>query len=88
MNTISGQSQLKLSLSLQLSELLQARAKNLGIPVTQFVKHLIIKEVENQKYPTFAASDWTQMRVQKAMGAERDATVVNENDLHEFFDTL
>ena len=46
MNT--QQIQLKISLSDQLNDLLQSKAARLGIPVTQFVKHLIIKDVETE----------------------------------------
>lgn len=66
MNT-SSQVQLKISLSEQLNELLQSKAARLGVPVTQFVKHLIIKEVEEEQYPTYQASDQLEKTTQKAL---------------------
>lgn len=67
MNTQSPQIQLKISLSEQLNELLQSRAARFGLPITQFVKHLIIKEVENEQYPTFQASEWLEKKTEKAL---------------------
>ena len=65
MNTT--QIQLKISLSQQLSELLAFKAARVGIPVTQLVKHLIIKEVESIEYPTFQLSQNSKKRTQEAM---------------------
>jgi len=61
------QIQLKISLSEQLSELLASKAARVGVPVTQLVKHLIIKEVEDLEYPTFQMSQTTEKRTQEAM---------------------
>ena len=61
------QIQLKISLSEQLGELLASKAARVGIPVTQLVKHLIIKEVEDLEYPTFQMSQSSEKRTQEAM---------------------
>ena len=37
------------------------------MPVTQFVKHLIIKEVEDEQYPIFQMSDRTEKRLKEAL---------------------
>jgi len=84
MNTT--QVQLKLSLSQQLNDLLQSKAIRLGVPATQFVKHLIIKEVEDEQYPMFEASKRTIRNAKKAM-REIDKSVV-VNDVHKFFKEL
>ena len=49
MNIQTSQIQLKISLSEQLNDCLESKAARLGVPVTQFVKHLILKEVENER---------------------------------------
>lgn len=64
---ITQQIQLKISLSDQLNDLLQSKAARLGIPATQFVKHLIIKDVETEEYPTFKMSERTRKRAEDAM---------------------
>lgn len=85
MNTAS-QVQLKLSLSAQLNDLLESKAAQLGIPVTQFVKHLILKEVENEVYPTFQMSEQTEHRATEAMKHIDEA--VDVDDLDAFFKNL
>lgn len=84
MNT--AQVQLKVSLSQQLNDLLQSKAIRLGVPTTQFVKHLIIKEVENEEYPAFEASERTIRKAKKAM-KEIDKSVI-VNDVHKFFQEM
>jgi len=81
MNTI--QVQLKISLSDQLNDLLQSKAARLGLPVTQFVKHLIIKEVESDTYPVFTASERTDRRAKEAMDQADQAV-----DAEAFFNKL
>lgn len=85
MATIS-QVQLKISLSEQLADLLQSKAARLGVPITQFVKHLIMKEVESEVYPTFEASDWLEEKTKKAMKQFNKGVEVK--DVHQFFKNL
>ena len=77
------QIQLKISLSEQLSELLASKAARVGVPVTQLVKHLIIKEVEDLEYPTFQMSQATEKRTQEAMEHIDEAV-----DASDFFNQL
>lgn len=86
MNT--QQVQLKISLSDQLNDLLQSKAARLGIPVTQFVKHLIIKEVETEDYPTFPMSKRTELRAKKALEDYKQGKAIIVDDIGKFFDEL
>lgn len=83
MNIPSSQIQLKISLSEQLNELLQSKASRLGVPLTQYVKHLLMKEVEDEKYPTFQASEQVEKNTQEAL-KQIDRAV----DASVFFQTL
>lgn len=74
MNTPTPQVQLKISLSEQLNNLLSSRAARLGVPVTQFVKHLIVKEVAEEEYPTFEMSKRSEQNLKKAI-IQRDKAV-------------
>lgn len=65
MNT--QQIQLKISLSDQLNDLLQSKASKFGVPLTQYVKHVLIKDVEDQDYPVYRASEETEQAAQKAL---------------------
>lgn len=82
------QVQLKISLSDQLNDLLQSKAQRLGIPTTQFVKHLIIKEVENEEYPTFPMSKRTESRAIKALEDYKQGKAIPVEDLGKFFNEL
>ena len=84
MNT--QQIQLKISLSDQLNDLLQSKAARLGITVTQFVKHLIIKDVETEEYPIFRMSERTEKKAEEAM--EQIDKAVDVKDVAEFFKNL
>jgi antitoxin component of RelBE/YafQ-DinJ toxin-antitoxin module len=84
MNT--AQVQLKISLSEQLSDLLKSKANKLGLPVTQLVKYLIVKEVENEEYPTFKMSSRTEQRAKEAM--EQIDEAVEVEDIAEYFKNL
>jgi len=82
----TSQIQLKVSLSEQLNDLLKSKAQRLGVPVTQLVKYIIIKEVEKEEYPTFIASERLEKISEKAM-KEIDKSVVVK-DVDEFFKNL
>jgi len=84
MNTL--QVQLKISLSEQLKDLLESKAAKLGVPITQFVKHLIIKEVEDEEYPTFQMSKRSENKLKEAMKEIDHAVKVD--DVHDYFKKL
>ena len=86
MHLQSSQIQIKISLSEQLNDRLESKAARLGVPVTQFVKHLILKEVENEEYPTFKASDRVEKNTKKAL-EEYDQAIEVKN-IQEFFKNL
>lgn len=83
MNIHTSQIQLKISLSGQLNDLLESKAFRLGVPVTQFVKHLILKEIENEEFPTFIASESLERNTKKALEEYHKAV-----DASNFFQTL
>ncbi len=82
----TSQVQLKLSLSEQLNDLLESKAARFGVPVTQFVKHLILKEVEDEEYPTFKASKRVEKASKKAL-EEYDKLPLYTN-VQDFFKSL
>lgn len=86
MNT--SQIQLKVSLSQQLNDLLISKAARFGVPVTQFVKYLILKEVEEETYPTFQMSDQTEQNLKKAMEDYSNGKAIKVNNVSEYLDNL
>lgn len=59
--------QLKVNLSEELQRLLQTKAGKFGVPITQYVKHIIMKDVEDVEYPVFEASEETEKEAMQAM---------------------
>lgn len=83
---ITQQTQIKLNLPLALKEFLESKAQRFGMPIAAYVKHLIIKDVENMEYPTFEASDKTIKAYKKALRDKDKAIEVT--DVDEFFKHL
>ena len=82
------QIQLKVSLSERLNDLLLGKAERLGIPVTQYVKHIIIKEVEKEEYPTYQMSERTEKALVKAMKEYKAGKTKKIENLSAFFKQL
>ncbi len=52
--------QLKINLTEELQDLLVSKASKFGVPLTQYVKHVLMKDVEKEEQPTFKASEETE----------------------------
>ena len=66
MNTVQTiQEQIKISVSRELKSLVKSRAQNIGIPVTQYVKNLIINDVKG--YPTYQVDEETEIRIGQSL---------------------
>lgn len=83
---ITQQAQIKLNISITLKDYLESKARKFGLPVAGYVKHLILKDVEEMEYPVFKASDRTMRRAKKAL--EERSKAVEVADIHEFFKKL
>ncbi len=86
---ITQQAQIKLNLPLALKDFLESKAQKFGMPIAAYVKHLIIKDVEDMDYPTFELSDKSEKALKKAL-AEKDKaiTINNKEGLDKFFKNL
>ena len=86
MNTT--QVQIKISLSKRLNDLITTKAMQFGVPVTQFVKYLIVKDIENDEYPTFQMSQRTEQKIQEAMDDYHAGKATKVDNVSEFFKNL
>lgn len=59
--------QLKINLTAQMQELLASKAGKFGVPLTQYVKHVLMKDVEDTEYPVFKASVETERAAREAL---------------------
>lgn len=79
----TGQIQVKISLTSQLYDFLLGQSSQLGIPITQVVKHMIIAQAQKDFYPTYRASEKTEEAYKQAM-LEKDQAIVID-DVDEYF---
>lgn len=80
---MSSLTQLKINLPEELQNLLQTKASRFGVPLTQYVKHVLMKDVEDEKYPVFKASEETENAAKQAL-SDLDKAV----DAKDFFKQL
>ena len=71
---ITQQSQIKLNLPLSLKEYLESKASKFGIPLAAYIRHLILKDIEDMDYPTYVASDKTIKAYKRAL-KEKDKAI-------------
>ncbi|OGH12054.1 MAG: hypothetical protein A2857_03595 [Candidatus Levybacteria bacterium RIFCSPHIGHO2_01_FULL_36_15] len=64
---MSSPIQLKINLTEELQDLLESKASKFGVPLTQYVKHVLMKDVENEEYPVFRASEETERAAKEAL---------------------
>ena len=84
MNT--PQIQVKISLTSQLYDFLQGQSSQLGIPVTQVVKHMIIEKAQKDSSPTYKVTPKVEKDYRQAM-LEIDKAIKVDN-LDEYFANL
>ena len=83
---ITQQTQIKLNLPLALKDFLESKASRFGMPLAGYIKHLMLKDVEDMHYPVFEASDRTIRRAKEALKNKDKAILVK--DIDEFFKNL
>lgn len=85
---ITQQSQIKINLPLALKEFLESRAGRFGMPLAGYIKHLILKDVEEMDYPTFQASKQTELAFKQAIKDQKTGKLVRVDDVEKFFKEL
>ncbi len=83
---ITQQTQIKLNIPVALKDYIESKANKYGMPVAGYVKHLILKDVEDMDYPTFEASDKTVEAYKKALKKKDKAVKITDLDI--FFKDL
>lgn len=83
---ITQQTQIKINLPVALKEFVESKASRFGMPLATYLKHLILKDVEEMQYPVYPASKRTERAARKAL-KEKDKAIKVE-DIDEFFKNL
>jgi len=83
---ITEQTQIKINLPFALKDFLESKASKYGIPLTAYIKHLIIEDVSDMAYPVFEPSERTIKKALKAL-KEKDKAIKIDN-IEEYFNNL
>lgn len=75
---VTQQAQIKITLPLALKGFLESKAQKFGLPIASYVRHLIVRDVEDMEYPVFEASDSTIKAYKKSM-KEKDKAISFKN---------
>jgi len=86
MNT--SQAQIKVNLPVNMKEFLESKASKFGMPVAGYIKHLILKDIEDMDYPTYQASVETEKAYKKALEEKEVGKTLKVKDVDEFFEKL
>lgn len=83
---ITPQTQIKVNLPVALWEFLASKAAKYDLPIAGYVRHLVIKDVDNMEYPIFPASARTIRLAKVALRQRHKAIAVN--DVSKYFKKL
>ena len=86
MNT--AQAQIKVNLPVTMKEYLESKANKFGMPIAGYIKHLILKDIEDMDYPIYQASETTEESYKKAMEEYTSGKTTKVNDIDTFFEEL
>jgi len=86
MNTT--QAQIKVNIPLTMKDFLESKASKFGMPVAGYIKHLILKDIEDMDYPLYQASKKTEEAYKKAMIEHEAGKTLKVKDIDAFFDEL
>ena len=70
--------QLKVTLPALLYNYLNSKADRYGLTMSSYVKNLILNDVKQVDYPTYEASEATEVSYKKALKNKKSAVVVHD----------
>ena len=85
---VTQQAQIKITLPVQLLDFLESKARRFGLPVAAYLRHLVVKDVEDMEYPVFQASKRVEKAYKKAMADYKSGKFVRVGNLDEYFSNL
>ncbi len=78
--------QIKLNIPVALKEQVEEIAKSFGYTVSAYIRHLIMEEARERKYPTYEMSDRTKKRIEKSLSGK--SKFVEVKNIDDFFAKL
>ena len=86
MNT--PQAQIKVNLPLTMKDFLESKASKFGMPIGGYIKHLILKDIEDMDYPLYQASEKTEESYKKALVEYDAGKTAKVKNIDTFFEEL
>ncbi len=86
MNT--PQTQVKINIPVTMREYLESKASKFGMPIAGYIKHLILKDIEDMDYPIYQASEGIEKAYEKAMEEHTSGKTIKVNNIDTFFEEL
>lgn len=86
MNTT--QAQIKVNLPLSMKDFLESKASKFGLPLAGYIRHLILKDIEEMDYPTYQASESTEKAYTKAVEEHNTGDTIKVADVDTFFEKM
>jgi predicted DNA-binding protein len=86
MNTT--QAQIKVNIPLVMKDFLESKASKFGMPLAGYIKHLILKDIEDMDYPVYVASTETEQDYKKAIKDYKNGKTVAVKGIDAFFKEL
>ncbi len=80
--------QLRVTIPVQLQAYLQTKADKFGLSLSAYVKNLIINDVKDIEYPIYTASDFTENAYKEARIAEKEGKLVEVGNIEDFLANL
>lgn len=84
--------QVRVTLPLQLSEILLGKAERLGLGLATYLKHLAISDAQAKDdefhYPEYEASERTLLAFRDAMRDKKEGKMIRVDDIDAYFDSL
>lgn len=84
MNT--SQTQIKVNIPVSMHDYLASKASKFGMPVAGYIKHLILKDIEDMDYPIYRASEETEKAYKKAIKENESGETIKVKDIDTFFE--
>ncbi len=81
----SNTTQIKLNIPVALKEQVAEIAKSFGYTVSAYIRHLVLSDVGEKKYPVYKASEGTEKIAKKAL---KDNKWVEIKDIDRYFKSL
>lgn len=89
MDMVTQQTQIKLTMPVQLYEFLESKARRFGLPVAAYLRHLAVEDVKEDEYPVFEMSERTEKKLKKAREDLKNSKLIEvKGDIGSFLDKL